>query len=95
MRLNIRNEKHHEMVIQLAEKLSEDNIHHRKLYRFLNLEESEMKMVESNKSESDKIYDTLAFYVGSKNLLLTELIHKLNMVRDDPKHIDFVKNYHY
>ena len=83
------------MICQLAEKLHEDKVHHRKLYRWLHLTDDQKELVEGNTGDSNKIYDILAFYVESNNPSLPELIDKLNKVKVDQKHIDFVKNFQY
>lgn len=83
------------MICQLAERLYKAEVHHRKLYRWLDLTDEQRKQVDNNKKESDKIYDILAFYVEFKIPTVTELINNLEKVRVDKNHIDFVRNYLY
>ena len=93
IQLDMNNDRHHEMILQLSKDLDQDGIYHRMLYRFLKLSKEEKDKVEYSKT--GKIYESLAQYIERENPTIAALVKCLRKCAVKDERIQFINNYKY
>ena len=93
IQLDMNNDTHHKMILQLSKDLDQDGVDHRMLYRFLKLSKEEKAMVED--SNTSKTYESLAQYVERENPTIPALVKCLRNCAVKDERIQFINDYEY